>query len=68
MRFRSSLGVTRTFCGCCGTPLTYEGDRWPGEVNVLVGSMDRPEEFVPGRDAFAEEKLSWVHLAAPSPR
>jgi hypothetical protein len=61
-RFHSSPGVTRTFCGRCGSPLTYEGARWPGEVHVLIGTMDRPEHFPPARDAFAEEKLPWVPL------
>jgi hypothetical protein len=66
VRFHSSPGVTRTFCGRCGTPLTYAGERWPGEVHVLVGSMDRPQDFPPSGDAFVEEKLPWLHLAAPA--
>jgi hypothetical protein len=57
--------VTRSFCGRCGTPLTYEGARWPGEVHVLVGSLDRPEDFPPTGNAFAEERLHWLHLAMP---
>ena len=64
VRFHSSPGVTRTFCGRCGTPLTYEGARWPGETHVLIGTMDRPQDFPPARDAFAEEKLPWVQLCA----
>jgi hypothetical protein len=65
VRFHSSPGVTRSFCGRCGTPLTYEGARWPGEVHVLVGSLDRPEDFPPTQNAFAEERLPWLHLAEP---
>ena len=26
----------------CGTKLTFEGERWPGEVHVLVGTLDDP--------------------------
>ena len=63
--FHSSPGVTRSFCGQCGTPLTYEGARWPGEVHVLVGTLDRPEDFAPTHDAFVEEQLPWLHLAGP---
>jgi hypothetical protein len=62
VRFRSSPGVTRTFCGRCGSPLTYAGARWPGETHVLIGTMDRPQHFVPTGDAFVEEKLPWLHL------
>jgi hypothetical protein len=62
-RFRSSPGVIRSFCGRCGTPLTYEGDRWPGEVHLLVGTLDHPERITPRGHAFAEERLPWLHLA-----
>ena len=65
-RFASSPGVTRSFCGRCGSPLTYEGARWPGEVHVLIGTLDRPEDFVPTGNAFVEEKLPWLHLVAPA--
>jgi hypothetical protein len=63
VRFASSPGVTRSFCGACGTPLTYEGARWPGEVHVLVGTLERPEDFAPTGNAFVEERLPWLHLA-----
>ncbi len=65
VRFHSSPGVTRSFCGRCGTPLTYEGARWPGEVHVLVGTLERPEDFPPTSNAFVEEQLPWLHLAGP---
>ena len=61
-RVASSPGVTRSFCGRCGSPLTYEGARWPGEVHVLIGTLDRPEDFVPTRNAFVEEKLPWLRI------
>jgi hypothetical protein len=53
--YHSSPGVTRSFCGQCGTSLTYESGRWAGEVHVLVGSLDRPEDVPPHGDAFVEE-------------
>lgn len=62
-RFQSSPGVTRRFCGRCGTPLTYDGERWPGEVHVMVCTFDRPEIVTPKRHVFTEEKLPWLHLA-----
>ena len=62
-RFPSSPGVTRRFRGRCGTPLTFKGERWPGEVHVMVGTFDRPEIVTPKRHVFTEEKLPWLHLA-----
>ena len=65
-RFASSPGVSRSFCGRCGTPLTYEGSRWPGEVHVLVGTLDRPDAVTPRSEAFVEERLPWLHLTLPA--
>jgi hypothetical protein len=42
--------------------LTYEGDRWPSELHFHVGAFDDPEKFPPRGNAFAEERLSWMHL------
>ncbi len=47
--YRSSPGVGRSFCGDCGTPLSYEDERLPGEVYVPVGVFDDPETFYPRR-------------------
>ena len=63
--FASSPGVLRTFCGRCGTSLTYQGERWPGEMHVLVATLDRPEAVTPQCEAFAEERLPWLRLGAP---
>lgn len=63
VRFASSPGVMRTFCGRCGTSLTYQGERWPGEMHVLAATLDRPEAVRPRGDAFAEERLPWLRLA-----
>jgi hypothetical protein len=62
VRFASSPGVVRSFCGRCGTSLTFEGERWAGEVHVLVATLDHPEDFPPHGEAFVEEKLPWLHL------
>jgi hypothetical protein len=64
--FASSPGVTRSFCGRCGTPLTYQGERWPGEVHVLVGTLDRPDMVTPTGEAFVEERLPWLHVSLPA--
>jgi len=63
--YASSPGVRRGFCATCGSTVTYEGDRWPSEVHFHIGAFDNPEAFPPQGHAFAEERLSWVHLSAP---
>ena len=58
----SSPGVTRCFCSDCGTALTYESERWPGEVHVLVATFDHPEDFAPKAHVYVSEKLAWLEL------
>lgn len=60
--YESSPGVRRGFCGRCGSTLTYEGDRWPGEVHLHVGAFDDPGSLAPTGQAFVEERISWVDL------
>ena len=61
-RYRTDTGAWRTFCPVCGTSLTYEHDKRPGEIDLITGSLDEPERFAPTEDAFPEERLSWVPL------
>lgn len=61
-RYRTDTGAWRTFCPRCGTSLTYEHDKRPGEIDLITGSLDEPERFPPNTDAFPEEHLSWVPL------
>jgi hypothetical protein len=66
--FASSQGVTRGFCGACGTPLTYEGTRWPGEIHALVCTFDDPGSFAPGAHVNTAEKVAWLHIGDELPR
>lgn len=59
-RFRSDTGATWSFCGQCGTTLTYENKNRP-EVDITVGSLDDPEAFPPNVEGSLDEKLLWVH-------
>jgi hypothetical protein len=60
-QFASSAGVHRGFCGRCGSPLGFVGERWPGEIHLHLGCFDRPD-LVPTAEAFALERLPWLHL------
>lgn len=62
--FRSSPPVVRTFCGRCGTPLTYQHDDSPGTIDVTTATLDSPERFPPTREIWLEHKLSWAPVNA----
>lgn len=66
--FNSSPGVTRTFCGQCGSPLSFRSDKWPGETHLPVCAFDAPDDLPPQTDYFAEFKLPWSALLAVAAR
>jgi hypothetical protein len=66
--YASSPGVRRGFCGACGTSLTFESTRWPGDVHLMVGNFDHPEHFAPQCHVFAGEQLSWLKFGDGLPR
>jgi hypothetical protein len=61
-RRQSSEHVVRSFCGDCGTPLTYEHDELPREIYVHAGLFDEADRLVPDRQAYVTSKLFWMHL------
>ncbi len=58
--YASSKGVIRKFCSNCGTTLSWEGDKQPGRIDVTIGSLDDPEQFVPTRAVYRKHRLSWA--------
>ena len=60
--YNSSRGVTRSFCGKCGTTISWVGDKQPGRIDVTIGSLDNPDQFVPTRAVYKTHKLAWASL------
>jgi hypothetical protein len=58
--YDSSPGVTRTFCGTCGTTLTWVGAGHPGRVDVTIGSLDDANAFPPTRAVYRRHKVAWA--------
>ena len=67
-RFQSSPGVWRSFCARCGTPLTYEADRYGPEVHVTIGTFDHPESLQPTVHVWTAERIPWLHIDDELPR
>jgi hypothetical protein len=61
--FHSSSGVTRSFCGRCGSPLTYRNDNETELIDVMTCTLDDPEAFPPAYHVWVSHKLTWVRLA-----
>ena len=54
----------RTFCGKCGTPLTYQRAATPDKIDVTTVSLARPDDFAPTKEIWIEHKLAWESLNA----
>ncbi len=63
-KYSSSPGVIRGFCGACGSPISFQGERWAGETHLAVCAFDAPEQMAPSIDHLVEEKLPWAALLA----
>ena len=66
--YASSTGVRRSFCGKCGSPLTYEHEQLPDEVHVLAGALSDPGAARPQAHIFVAEQLPWFEVADDLPR
>lgn len=59
----SKDGVKRSFCGQCGSPISYESDRWKDQLHMYLGIFDEPEKLHPTDHVYYDEKIAWLHVA-----
>jgi hypothetical protein len=67
-RHRSSASVVRTFCGACGSALTYQRDDLPAEVDVTTASLDHPEACPPSDHTWTSQRIGWLAVAGGLPQ
>ena len=58
------FGGTRSFCGQCGSQITFAGDGHADYIDITTGTLDDPNRFPPTEDSFAERKLVWIRRFA----
>lgn len=59
--YRSSEIATRGFCPECGTQMSFESARWPGEIHLYGVSRDDAEAYAPQLQCHYGERLKWLH-------
>jgi hypothetical protein len=62
VRFASSPGVMRSFCGTCGTSLTWQHASRPESIDITSATLDDPDAFAPTKEIWVEHKLGWEAL------
>lgn len=60
--FRSSPGVTRKFCGQCGSAISFEGETWPGQIHLHLVLLDDAGDFKPEGHTYVKTKQPWLHM------
>ena len=66
--FRSSAKAKRGFCGGCGTQMSFESTKWPGELHLYAVSLDDPTRYEPQLHCHVREQLPWLHIGDDLPR
>ncbi len=64
----SDVRVRRHYCPACGSQMSYQADRWPGEVHLYAASLDDPAAFKPEAHFHFAEKLPWLTVADDLPK
>ncbi|MCW5892248.1 MAG: GFA family protein [bacterium] len=67
VRLASSADVERTFCGRCGTPLTWRR-RGHDAIDVTAASLDDPAAVTPADHTWTGQQLPWICLGDGLPR
>ncbi len=63
-----SAEVVRTFCGTCGSPISYENTEWPDRIDLSTGLFDDVESLTPTEHIFYASKLPWFTIQDNLPR
>ena len=65
---RSSPGVVRGLCRNCGTSLTYENEKRPGEIDLTLNCLDDPTGPVLKAHIWTEDAQPWMPFDDGLPR
>lgn len=66
--YRSSAHASRSFCPTCGSPMSFESARWPGEIHLYGASLDTPEAYAPQLHCYTDEHLGWLKIVDDLPQ
>ncbi len=66
--FMSSPGVSRGFCGTCGSPILFDMAT-EAEIDITLGTLDQPDAIAPSHHLWVRSGLAMSEgLGAALPR
>jgi hypothetical protein len=60
--FKSSETAIRGFCNTCGTQMSFESNRWPGEIHLYAISLEDPQGYEPQLHCYYAERVNWLNV------
>ncbi len=63
----SSPGVTRGHCADCGTSITYENVKRPGEIDIALNALNDPSGPTLRAHIWTEDKPAWMRIGDELP-
>ncbi|WP_371055829.1 GFA family protein [Rhodosalinus sp. K401] len=66
--FQSSERVFRSFCGNCGSPMSFETAVFPEETHLYANALDDPSFYKPAAHIFWSERVPWFAKCDDLPR
>ncbi|SMC82083.1 GFA family protein [Rhizobium sp. RU36D] len=66
--YASSPGVSRGFCGTCGSPMSYVSDQRPDEIDFYVASLDDASSIIIREHGYWGERVSWLNVVDDLPK
>jgi hypothetical protein len=63
----SSPGVTRGHCAQCGTSISYENVKRPGEIDIVLNALDDPASPKLLAHIWTEDKPAWMRIGDELP-
>ena len=67
-RYASSSGVSRMFCGRCGSTLQWQIETKPDIVEIALGVLDDDPGVRPSRHIFVASKAPWHEITDSLPQ
>ena len=64
---RSSPGVTRGVCSNCGTSISYQNEKRPGELDLTLNCLDDPGAPVLRAHIWTEDQQAWLKISDDLP-
>ena len=57
---QSSEGIIRSFCGSCGSPMSFETAVFPDQTHLYANSLDVASVYRPQAHIFWSERVPWL--------